>query len=173
MRAITLAPGVRDSARLEDVPEPDAADGALLVRALALGICATDRDILAAEYGEAPPGHGRLILGHESVGIVEQGNDGRFAAGDRVVGIVRRPDPVPCPACAAGLFNRKTVLDNDALFGAVNANRNHYEMAAEALAQADRTWLERLITRRVPLQRWSEALERRHGDIKTIINFTA
>src|SRR5262249_40881485 len=25
-----------------------------------------------------------------------------FAAGDRIVGIVRRPDPVPCPACAAG-----------------------------------------------------------------------
>ena len=25
-----------------------------------------------------------------------------FRAGDLVVGIVRRPDPVPCPACAAG-----------------------------------------------------------------------
>jgi glucose 1-dehydrogenase len=71
-----------------------------------------------------------------------------------------------------GLFNRRTVLDNDTLFGAVNANRSHYEMAAQALAKADKTWLGRLITRRVPLARWSEALEHRQGDIKTIIDFT-
>ena len=102
MRAITLTPGVKDSARLEEVPEPAAADGALLVRTLALGVCGTDREIVAAEYGEAPPGESRLILGHESLGIVEQAGNGAFQAGDPVVGIVRRPDPVPCPACAVG-----------------------------------------------------------------------
>ena len=62
------------------------------------------------------------------------------------------------------------VLDNDAIFGAVNANR-HYEMAVDALAHADKGWLSRLITRRVPLERWSKALERRPGDIKVVIDF--
>ena len=42
-------------------------------------------------------------------------------------------------------------------------NRRHYEMAAEALGQADKNWLRRLITRRLPLERWSEALEHRPG----------
>jgi len=345
MRAITLTPGVKGSARLEDVPEPSPADGAVLVRTLALGVCGTDREILAAEYGEAPPGQDRLILGHESLGVVAQPADG-FAAGDHVVGIVRRPDPVPCPACAVGewdmcrngmytergikarhgfgcerfriepefavrvdpslgllavlleptsivakawdhtdrvggrarwwrprsvlitgagpigllaammgaqrglnvhvvdrdtdgpkpklvralggihhdslaalaevkpdivmectgspavvrdvlaaaapggvvcllsvtpnrtmeidvgLLNRRSVLDNEATFGSVNANRSHYEMAAQALARADKDWLGRLITRRVPLARWSEALEHRADDIKVVIDFT-
>src|SRR5712691_5240566 len=102
MRAITLQPAVKDSARLDEVPEPPAADGPILVRTLALGVCGTDREIVAAEYGEAPPGHHRLILGHESLGMVQEAPAGAIKAGDHVVGIVRRPDPVPCPACAAG-----------------------------------------------------------------------
>jgi hypothetical protein len=45
-------------------------------------------------------------------------------------------------------------------------------MAAQALAKADRDWLSRLITRRVPLDRFAEALEHRKGDIKVIVDFT-
>jgi threonine dehydrogenase-like Zn-dependent dehydrogenase len=71
-----------------------------------------------------------------------------------------------------GLLNRTIVLENDAVFGSVNANRQHYEAAAQALAHADRGWLERLITRRLPLQRWPEALQRRHHDVKVVIDFT-
>jgi hypothetical protein len=63
------------------------------------------------------------------------------------------------------------VLDNDTVFGSVNANRGHYEMAAAALARADQKWLSRLITRRVPLERWSEALQDRPDDIKVVIDF--
>ena len=70
-----------------------------------------------------------------------------------------------------GSLNRIMVRDNDVVFGTVNANRWHYKMAADALARADKAWLGRLITRRVPLDRWSEALEYRHGDIKVIIDF--
>jgi hypothetical protein len=44
-------------------------------------------------------------------------------------------------------------------------------MAAEALARADKSWLERLITRRVPLERCNEALEHRKGEIKVVIDF--
>ena len=46
----------------------------------------------------------RLILGHESLGRVVEAHDG-FAKGDHVVGIVRHPDPVPCPACASGQWD--------------------------------------------------------------------
>lgn len=101
MRAITVTPGEADSARLEDVPEPEG-DG-LLVQLLALGICGTDREIVSGLYGQAPPGETRLILGHESLGRVIEAPPGcEFRPGSLVAAIVRRPDPVPCPACAGG-----------------------------------------------------------------------
>jgi hypothetical protein len=62
-------------------------------------------------------------------------------------------------------------LGNDVVFGFVNANHRHNETAAEALAQADRSWLERLITRRVPVEHWSDALTRRSDDVKPFIEF--
>jgi len=349
VRAITLVPGQIDAARIDEVPEPPAADGGILVRTVALGICGTDREIVSGAYGEAPPGEARLVLGHESLGEVISAPAGSgFGPGDRLVGFVRRPDPVPCEACAAGdwdmcrngrytecgikgrhgygaerfrvapafaikvdrslgilgvlvepasivakawdqidrigrrfgswrprrvlvtgagaigllaalmgaqrgfdvhvldrnvhsikprlvgdlgaryhadpasavselaadvilectgapqviaavlaaqapsgivcllglgpdhniafdigRFNRALVLGNDVVFGSVNANRQHYEMAADALMRADRRWLERLISRRVPLARWREALDPREGDIKVVIDFTA
>ena len=348
MRAITVLPGIANSARLDEVPEPPLSDGAVLVRTRALGVCATDREILSGAYGTAPPGQGRLVLGHESLGTVETAPaDSEVAPGDLVVGIVRRPDPQPCSACAVGEWdmcrnggytergikerhgygaerfriepefvvkvdpaldilgvllepasvlakawnhierigqrargwqprsllvtgagpigllaalmgkqrgldvhvldhnkvgpkeaivhdlgavyhtdastlkrlgpdvlmectgaatmirdclgagapggivcltgvtepgktfdldigrlNRKMVLDNETVFGSVNANRRHYQMAAEALARADKRWLARLITRRVALKNWSDALEPRPGDIKVVIDFT-
>src|ERR1700722_16421207 len=103
MRALTVAPGIANSARLDDIPEPPASDGAVLVRTLALGVCGTDRDIVAGDYGWPPPGQKRLVIGHESLGHVKEAPAGcGFKPGDLVVGIVRRPDPVPCPACAVG-----------------------------------------------------------------------
>ena len=69
-------------------------------------------------------------------------------------------------------FNQGMVLQNDVIFGTVNANRAHYEMAASALAQADPAWLRSLITRRVPFGAWREALQTKEDDIKTIIDFT-
>jgi threonine dehydrogenase-like Zn-dependent dehydrogenase len=72
----------------------------------------------------------------------------------------------------AGLLNRTMVLENQAVFGAVNANRRHYEDAAQALTQADRGWLGRVISRRVGLDHWPQALEYRKGDIKVVLDFT-
>jgi threonine dehydrogenase-like Zn-dependent dehydrogenase len=63
------------------------------------------------------------------------------------------------------------VLENDAVFGSVNANRRHYERAAMALANSDRKWLERLITRRLPLERFEQAFQRQPNDVKVIIDF--
>ena len=103
MRALTVAPGIANSARVEDVPAPPPEDGAVLVRTTAIGVCGTDRDIVFGHYGWAPPGQSRLVIGHESLGVVcEAPMDCGVNAGDLVVGIVRRPDPVPCPSCAVG-----------------------------------------------------------------------
>jgi glucose 1-dehydrogenase len=73
----------------------------------------------------------------------------------------------------AGALNNEVVLENDVVFGSVNANRRHFEQAREALARADRDWLRRLITRRVPLDSWQETLEKGEDDIKTVVEFPA
>jgi threonine dehydrogenase-like Zn-dependent dehydrogenase len=103
MRAITVEPKKPGTAKWEEVEEPDVREGSVLVEAIAGGVCGTDAEIIEGKYGWAPPGKTRLILGHESLGRVLEGDpSGRFKNGDFVVGIVRRPDPVPCPNCAVG-----------------------------------------------------------------------
>lgn len=106
MRALTVEPGQAGSVVVTQFAEPLPREGELLVDGLAVGICGTDREIAAGEYGWAPPDHKRLILGHESLGRVRAApaNSG-FAAGDLVVGVVRRPDPEPCGACGHGEFD--------------------------------------------------------------------
>jgi threonine dehydrogenase-like Zn-dependent dehydrogenase len=347
MRGVTLIPGRAGSAELAEVPEPQPSEGDLLCETIAVGVDGTDAEIVAGLYGEAPPGSDRLILGHESLGRVLEAPDGSgFAVGDLVVAFVRRPDPEPCEACAAGewdmcrngrytehgikgldgflserfriesgravkadpalgrlaalteptsvvakaweqaeriggrtawtprralitgagplgllgamlgrrrglevhvldvvsdgpkpdrarelgatyhagaleevagpfdviiectgvgslvfhamehlapdgvmvmtgisgsasesevgvdALNKRLVLNNNAIVGSVNANRRHYEEAARALAEAARGWLERLVTRWVPLERWAEALERRPDDVKVVVEVT-
>jgi len=348
MRALAVTPGQADSGRLEDAPPVEPGESDVLIETLAVGICGTDREILAGHYGEAPPGATSLVLGHESLGrVVQAPKESGLEPGDLVVGIVRRPDPVPCPSCAVGEWdmcrngrytehgikgahgfcrerfcldsgravkvpksigaagvlveptsivakawehveaigrrarweprrvlvtgagpvgllaallgvqrgldvhvldrvtdgpkpglvrdlgaeyhvgdveeacagadvvvectgvgklvldairctgrngivcltglssggrsidvdaaslNRTMVLENDVVFGSVNANRRHYDLAAAALARADRGWLERLVTRRVPLARWKEAIEKGRDDVKTVIELAA
>jgi glucose 1-dehydrogenase len=348
MKALTIVPGKPNSASVQDVPEPPLSDGSVLVRTLALGICGTDFELISADYGWPPPGSDHLILGHESLGRVEEAPQGSgFQKGDLVVGIVRHPDPVPCVACAAGEWDmcrngkytergikqrngfgserfrnepaflvkldpnlgevgvlmepasilakvwdhitrigerakwepktllvtgagpigllaalmghqrglevhvldrveqglkpqlvhnlgatyhtgplkglsfcpdiiiectgvasviveavdrlgtdgimclagvssrhqeetmdvgtvgRTMVLGNSVIFGSVNANRKHYEMAEKALCKADRSWLSHLITRKEPLSNWQEALKRKPDDIKVVIQFAS
>ena len=64
----------------------------------------------------------------------------------------------------------KLVRDNVVVFGTVNANRQHWTLGSEALATADPGFLSGLITRRVPLERWQEALPRRLEDVKVVID---
>lgn len=70
----------------------------------------------------------------------------------------------------ADAINKELVLDNDVIVGSVNANRDHWEMAAAALAAADRDWLSRLITRTVPLDSWTDALSKQDGDVKVVVD---
>ena len=63
------------------------------------------------------------------------------------------------------------VLENGVVFGSVNANRRHYAAAIDALARAERAWLERMITRRVPLARWRDAFAPQAEDVKVVLDF--
>lgn len=100
--------------RIEEVPDPVAGPGDLLLRVAAAGICGTD----AGEYAVGPrmfpilepspwTGHvGPMIPGHEVAGIVEAAGDGveGFAPGDLVVtgaGI----SCGSCPRCREGRTN--------------------------------------------------------------------
>jgi threonine dehydrogenase-like Zn-dependent dehydrogenase len=85
-----------------------------------------------------------------------------------LTGIASSDRKVPIDASA---LNKEMVLNNTVVFGSVNAGRRHYQQAADALAKADPKWLERLITRRVLLERWPVALERQPDDVKTVITF--
>jgi threonine dehydrogenase-like Zn-dependent dehydrogenase len=103
MKAITVEPKQPGTACFEDIPEPDAREGSVLVEAVAVGVCGTDVEIVEGKYGWAPPDAKRLVLGHESLGrVIDPGPTSSLKKGDLVVGIVRRPDPVPCPNCAVG-----------------------------------------------------------------------
>lgn len=106
MQALTVRPGSAGTLRVDDVDEPQAGPDDLLVDGLAVGVCGTDREIASGHYGWAPPGRDTLVLGHESLGRVAEAPPGSaFHVGDLVVGVVRRPDPVPCRACAHGEFD--------------------------------------------------------------------
>jgi threonine dehydrogenase-like Zn-dependent dehydrogenase len=106
MRAVTVVPFQAASASLSDIDEPSVDSGTVLVDTLAVGICGTDIEIVRGDYGWLPPGKDRLVLGHESLGRVAEAPAGSgFAKGDLVVGIVRRPDPEPCAACAVGQWD--------------------------------------------------------------------
>jgi threonine dehydrogenase-like Zn-dependent dehydrogenase len=103
MRAISVVPGQPGRAELIELPAPRPGPGELLVEVVRLGVCGTDREIVEGGHGEPPEGRDRLVLGHELLGRVLEAPAGAgFEPGDLVAGIVRRPDPVPCPCCARG-----------------------------------------------------------------------
>src|SRR2546427_9600734 len=76
MKAICVIPGKPNSIHLREVPKPRLEDvphgRGVLVKILRVGVDGTDKEINAAEYGAAPPGDDYLILGHESLGQVEE-----------------------------------------------------------------------------------------------------
>lgn len=107
MLAFAVTPRTPRSARQVDVelgpPRPDEYE----VRVLEVGIDATDKEIDAGEYGEAPAGSDILVLGHEAVGVIARECDATddLHVGDLVVPTVRRPCPQRCPPCRAGQYD--------------------------------------------------------------------
>jgi len=45
-------------------------------------------------------------------------------------------------------------------------------MAGGALQRADKAWLNGLITRREPVEQWTQSLQRQPDDIKVIVDFS-
>src|SRR5436305_1117069 len=98
MKAVAVHPGNPNSMHLREVEEPklsDIPDGrGVVVKVLRVGVDGTDKEINAAEYGDAPDGDDFLITGHESLGrVVEVGPSvpSHIAPGTIVVASVRRP----------------------------------------------------------------------------------
>jgi threonine dehydrogenase-like Zn-dependent dehydrogenase len=98
MKAIAVYPGRPNSMHLEEVPEPtldEIGDGrGVLVQVVRVGVEGTDKEINAAEYGQAPPGDDYLVTGHESLGrvlAVGPNVPSTIRPGTYVVATVRRP----------------------------------------------------------------------------------
>lgn len=104
MKAIAVFPGIR---QLQVIDHPSPAirtPTEVKLRMLEVGVCGTDREICAFEYGTPPAGAEHLIIGHESLGeVIEVGSAvSRVRVGDLVVPMVRRPCRYEtCVACRA------------------------------------------------------------------------
>jgi len=107
-----------------DVATPELPPGEALVRVLRAGICNTDIELTRGYY----PFTG--ILGHEFVGVVEQGPSG--LVGRRVVGEIN----AVCGACSACLAGRRTHCERRTVLGIVGrhgAFADHLILPAENL----------------------------------------
>jgi glucose 1-dehydrogenase len=105
MRAIAVTPSTKEISII-DQPEPRVSGPTdVKLRMIEAGVCGTDKEICAFEYGTPPMGSAQLIIGHESLGeVVEVGAQvRRVKVGDLVVPMVRRPCPHDyCMACTNG-----------------------------------------------------------------------
>ena len=102
MKAIAVTPN-KKHVGIIDQPEPKLSSPAdVKLRMLEAGVCGTDKEICAFEYGTPPPGSDQLVIGHESLGEVAEVGPKvtRVKVGDLVVPMVRRPCPhETCVAC--------------------------------------------------------------------------
>jgi threonine dehydrogenase-like Zn-dependent dehydrogenase len=116
MHALVTEPGSAHSTHVEDVPDPTG-DGVLL-RVLEVGVCGTDREISEGLFGV--PAHGTsLVLGHESLAVVERDGHG-FSKGDLVTATVRRScnHCLPCDegapdSCLTGDYSERGIARLD------------------------------------------------------------
>jgi threonine dehydrogenase-like Zn-dependent dehydrogenase len=97
MKAIAVFPGKPNTVHLAEMPKPSVDDvpngRGVLVKVLRVGVDGTDKEINAADYGNAPQGSEFLVIGHESFGQVEAvgSNVVEVKPDDYVVATVRRP----------------------------------------------------------------------------------
>jgi threonine dehydrogenase-like Zn-dependent dehydrogenase len=105
MRAIAVTPSTKQVSVI-DQPEPKISRPTeVKLRMIEAGVCGTDKEICAFEYGTPPAGSDYLVIGHESLGeVIEIGAKvTRVNVGDLVVPMVRRPCPHRhCMACVNG-----------------------------------------------------------------------
>ena len=102
MKAVAVAPKTKSLELIELAAPRLERPSDVLVRILDVGVCGTDREICAFDYGTPPAGSDHLVIGHEALGRVEAvgAEVTRVRPGDLVVPMVRRPCEQPeCRAC--------------------------------------------------------------------------
>lgn len=101
MKAITITPKKKGEVQLRQMPVPNYGPTEVLVKVLEAGVCRTDLEIYDGLYGEAPVGKDFLVMGHESLGIVEKVGDyaTQLKQGDLVARMVRRQCADRCINC--------------------------------------------------------------------------
>jgi glucose 1-dehydrogenase len=102
MKAIAVAPQIRTVEIINQAEPQILSPTDVKLRMLEAGVCGTDREICAFQYGTPPAGSKQLVIGHESLGeVIEIGpRVTRVKTGDLVVPMVRRPcDHDDCTAC--------------------------------------------------------------------------
>lgn len=105
MKAVAVFPEKREVTLIETEEPQLTGPRSVKLRMLEVGICGTDREITAFQYGTPPDGSPYLILGHESLGeVVEVGPEVEtLRPGDLAVPMVRRPCPhARCFPCRQG-----------------------------------------------------------------------
>jgi threonine dehydrogenase-like Zn-dependent dehydrogenase len=98
MLGLVTEPGKAHSTRVADVPVPS--EAGVRLRVLEVGVCGTDREISEGLFGIPPEGVDELVLGHETLAVVDRDGHG-FSRGDLVTAIVRRSCR-HCLACEQG-----------------------------------------------------------------------
>jgi threonine dehydrogenase-like Zn-dependent dehydrogenase len=108
MKAVAVFPA-KQSVSIIDIAEPRISTPTQVkLRMLEVGVCGTDKEICAFEYGTPPPGSDHFVLGHESLAeVVETGPAiSDLCPGDLVVSTVRLPCSDPnCAPCRAGHYD--------------------------------------------------------------------
>jgi threonine dehydrogenase-like Zn-dependent dehydrogenase len=104
MKAIVAEPPKNNSVKLVDLIKPKPKKNQVLLKILRVGIDGTDREINEGIYGTPPKGHKYLVLGHESLGRIQELGEGvkNFSIGELVVPTVRRPCDEQCLNCEIG-----------------------------------------------------------------------
>jgi glucose 1-dehydrogenase len=96
MQALVTTPGKPSSTRVTELSDPRPGSELVRIQTLEVGVCGTDREIVAGRFGTAPAGSTDLVLGHELLGAVLDDGQG-FSRGELVTASVRRG----CRGCSA------------------------------------------------------------------------
>ncbi len=102
VRAVAFSPAQPNTVHATTLELPALGDHDVEIEVIRVGVCGTDREIIAGEIGFPPEDSPELVLGHEVAGRVRSIGPAvtRVAPGDLVTVTVRRPDD--CPSCQAG-----------------------------------------------------------------------
>lgn len=96
--------------KLQERPYPEVADGEVIVRIDAAGICGSD---MHAYHGHDPRRKPGLVLGHEFAGVVVESRATSVAVGDRVSG---NPS-ITCGVCDHCVQGRENLCSNRGMVG--------------------------------------------------------